>query len=456
MGSRRRAPDLEALVKNVKVAVLARQITLLKTFSILSALIMVLIGAVLVYRLQGMVEKIALDQEAALAGGQARALLHNGLLPQRGSQGLSARALRHLGAYTHQNMGYGLFVRVKVWSTNGTILYSDAPGLEGQRFPVDDGLGDVLSGRVTSFADISDLNQPENATERTQYHSLLEVYVPIYGGGAHRRIVGAYELYHDLTRLDAQEADLTRAIWFSVAAGFVILYGSLFFVVRGASRRLTRQSQEKAELLAQREAIYLTTLDAMARTIDARDAYTSGHSHRVAAYALAIGRALDLDEHMLRVLRRGAVLHDIGKIGVSDAVLNKPGRLTPEEMDEMQRHPVTGYELLRDMPFLGDELGLICHHHERWDGHGYPDGLAGEEIPLGARILAVCDAFDAMTSDRPYRRAMPIAAARAQLIAGAGTHFWPPAVAGMMAVLDAGDFVVPQVPELRMIPPLAG
>jgi HD-GYP domain-containing protein (c-di-GMP phosphodiesterase class II) len=146
------------------------------------------------------------------------------------------------------------------------------------------------------------------------------------------------------------------------------------------------------------------------------------------------------------VLQRGGTLHDLGKIGVPDAVLNKPGRLTAEEIAQMQRHPEIGYDLLRDMAFLHEELGLIRHHHERWDGSGYPDQLRGEAIPRGACILGVADAFDAMTSDRPYRRGLPVAEARARLQAGAGTQFWPPAVEALLAALEAGGVALPQRP----------
>jgi HD-GYP domain-containing protein (c-di-GMP phosphodiesterase class II) len=206
---------------------------------------------------------------------------------------------------------------------------------------------------------------------------------------------------------------------------------------------------QNADLFAQREQLFLATLDAMARAIDARDPSTAGHSHRVAAYAVAIGHLLELDRHALDVLRRGGVLHDIGKIGVSDAVLRKRGSLTAEEQAEMRRHPVIGHDLLRDIPFLGDELHLIRHHHERWDGMGYPDGLAGETIPLGARILAVADAFDAMGSDRPYRRALDHGEIRRRLREESGSQFWPPAVDALLLLFDAGVIeTLPAEPDL--------
>jgi putative nucleotidyltransferase with HDIG domain len=194
---------------------------------------------------------------------------------------------------------------------------------------------------------------------------------------------------------------------------------------------------QNANLFSQRDDLYLATLDAMARTIDARDPYTAGHSQRVAQYSAAIGKALGLDQKQLSSLERGGVLHDIGKIGVSDAVLRKPGPLTSEERTEIEQHPVIGYALLRDMSFIADVLDMVRHHHERWDGRGYPDQLKGQEIPLAARIMAVADAFDSMTSNRPYRNSLPLQVARARLLEASGTQFWPPAVNALVEIVDA-------------------
>ncbi|MGH2347642.1 MAG: hypothetical protein ACRDG4_20640, partial [Chloroflexota bacterium] len=184
------------------VTQLVGRMTLLRTFAIVSACILTVIAALLAWSLQGVVESIALKQETTLATGQAEALLQGHLLPQSPSAGLSGDTLRRLAADTTRNMHFGLFVRVKIWGPSGTILYSDVASLIGRRFPVDDDLEDVLDGKVGATADISDLKAPENATERGKFHDLLEVYVPIVEGtGNARRIVGVYELYHDLTLL---------------------------------------------------------------------------------------------------------------------------------------------------------------------------------------------------------------------------------------------------------------
>jgi len=145
---------------------------------------------------------------------------------------------------------------------------------------------------------------------------------------------------------------------------------------------------------------------ALARTIDARDPYTAGHSERVSIYAAALGRQIGLPEPDLTSLRQGCLFHDIGKIAIRDEVLLKPGPLTPQEYEEMKQHTVLGRDLLRPMKTLAKALPVVYHHHERYDGSGYPEGLGGESIPLIARAAAIADAFDGMTSDRPYREGL--------------------------------------------------
>ena len=150
------------------------------------------------------------------------------------------------------------------------------------------------------------------------------------------------------------------------------------------------------------------TIQSLVSALDAKDAYTCGHSSRVADLAVALALRLGFDEDRIATIRMAGILHDIGKIGVEDSVLQKPGRLTDEEFEKIKQHPVLGYEILRGIRPFRKILPAVRHHHESWDGTGYPDGLAGESIPRDAQVLAVADAFDAMSSDRPYREGMPL------------------------------------------------
>ena len=176
------------------------------------------------------------------------------------------------------------------------------------------------------------------------------------------------------------------------------------------------------------ERAYDQTLEALGAALDLRDTETAGHSHRVSLYCLAIARAIGCTNEQLKTIARGSYLHDIGKIGIPDSVLLKQGKLTPQEMTVMQTHVRIGYELLSRIPFLASASKIVLAHQERYDGAGYPQGLMGEEIPLGARIFAVADTLDAMTSDRPYRRALPFETARDEIIRESGKQFDPDVV----------------------------
>jgi putative nucleotidyltransferase with HDIG domain len=171
------------------------------------------------------------------------------------------------------------------------------------------------------------------------------------------------------------------------------------------SRQLEQYDRDNARLYAALERGYLDTIRALASAIDAKDPYTRGHSERVASLAVEIGRELQLDEATLRTLEFSGILHDVGKIGIPEQVLGKPSRLTPEEFKVVQSHAVIGAEIVEGVEFLKAAEPAIRHHHERWDGTGYPDGLAGEDIPLIARILNAADTWDACTSERPYHPA---------------------------------------------------
>ncbi len=166
----------------------------------------------------------------------------------------------------------------------------------------------------------------------------------------------------------------------------------------------------------------------LGRSIEAKDPSTEGHCERLAAVTVDLGRALGLPEATLAALRRGAFLHDLGKVAVPDGILLKPGPLTPEERAVVQRHPEVGEAICRPLHSLQPVLPIIRHHHERWDGSGYPDGLRGEAIPLSARVLQVVDVFDALTTDRPYRRALPAAEALTILVAETRKGWWDPQI----------------------------
>ncbi len=202
--------------------------------------------------------------------------------------------------------------------------------------------------------------------------------------------------------------------------------------------RLHRQSlerlvQARTELLhgaiADLERSYDITLEALGNALDLKDAETEGHSKRVTAYSIVLARAMKIEAAEVKVIARGAFLHDIGKMAIPDAILSKPGKLTPEEQAVMREHPSRGYIMLKKIPFLEKAAEIVFTHQEHYDGSGYTRGLRGDEIPLGARIFAIADTLDAITSDRPYRRAQSFADARQEIERCSGTQFDPAIVA---------------------------
>ena len=197
---------------------------------------------------------------------------------------------------------------------------------------------------------------------------------------------------------------------------------------------VSERTQQLQTALRQTERSYEDTLEALGAAIDLRDSPTAGHSRRVFLYSMELAKSIGHLDHQLRSIAMGAWLHDIGKLAIPDRVLLKPGPLTDAEWQIMRRHARLGYELVKSISFLAGASEIVLTHHERFDGSGYPQGLRGEEIPFGARIFAVADTLDAMTSDRPYRAALPLQAARDVIERGSGTLFDPLVAAAFLRV----------------------
>jgi len=201
-----------------------------------------------------------------------------------------------------------------------------------------------------------------------------------------------------------------------------LLLGSMIIMISfTTSLKVLFQSDPRAWL----EACITPSVRALIMATEVRDAYTAGHNMRVALYALRLAEEMELRSDQLRAIAQGGVVHDVGKLKVPDSILNKPGKLLPEERKVIEFHPVSGYDMCKRLGFLQDELSVIRSHHEKWDGTGYPDRLAGENIPLLARITAVADVYDALTSSRSYRMAMSHEDAMAIIVKDSGVHFDP-------------------------------
>jgi putative nucleotidyltransferase with HDIG domain len=230
------------------------------------------------------------------------------------------------------------------------------------------------------------------------------------------------------------------------AAAMLLATGQYLRATEGLVEEMRLKNQTLEALLGENRGLlaslsrgHLQLIRGLAQAIDAKDPYTAGHTSRVAQYSVRIAGALGLDDASRREIEHGALLHDIGKIGVPDAVLSKPGPLDEDEWESMRRHPLVAIAILDGVELSDTVISMVRNHHENLDGSGYPDHLAGDDLPLPARIARVADAFDAMTSDRPYRDALSLTAARAELRRNAGTQFCPEIVAAFEGLIDRGQ-----------------
>jgi putative nucleotidyltransferase with HDIG domain len=230
------------------------------------------------------------------------------------------------------------------------------------------------------------------------------------------------------------------------AAATLVATGQYLRATEGLVEEMRTKNQTLEALLAENRGLlaslsrgHLQLIRGLAQSIDAKDPYTAGHTSRVAQYSVRIASALGLDDATRREIEHGALLHDIGKIGVPDAVLMKPGPLDDLEWEAMRQHPLVACAILDGVDLSPTVLSMVRHHHENLDGTGYPDHLAGDELPVAARIARVADAFDAMTSDRPYRDALTLSAARAELRRNKGTQFCPEIVDAFEELIERGQ-----------------
>jgi putative nucleotidyltransferase with HDIG domain len=207
-------------------------------------------------------------------------------------------------------------------------------------------------------------------------------------------------------------------------------------LVSARTELLQKANADLQRAMVELERSYDITLEALGDALDLKDAETDGHSKRVTAFTMAIARAMGLPSDRVRIIARGAFLHDVGKMAIPDAILRKPGRLTPAEQMVMREHAVLGYRMLRKIPFLHEAAQIVYCHQERYDGSGYPRGLKAGQIPLGARIFAVADTFDAITSDRPYRAAQSITSARREIQKHSAVQFDPEVVETFLSISE--------------------
>lgn len=308
--------------------------------------------------------------------------------------------------------------QLRIWSKNGVILYSTDHSEVETVHPVQGNLARALKGETLSL-----LEAPPNLPTQ------LVVWVPFTWRGL---LVGAMEIHYDGKPLVDTLNHIHRLVIVTHFGGMLVLWGALWFLAHSMAQRLRRQNRDLLKLqedlkdaLRAREATLNGALAALAEAVEAKDDYVGGHVNRVAEYALLVADELGLKGEERDEVFFAAVLHDIGKIAIPDAILAKPGPLTEDEWEVMKTHSARGEAIVRQIPGLQNVARMVRHHHERYGGGGYPDGISGEAIPLGSRIVAAVDAFDAMTTDRVYRKARSVKEALEELRREAGRQFDP-------------------------------
>jgi HD-GYP domain-containing protein (c-di-GMP phosphodiesterase class II) len=415
-------------------AQLARSLTLLKVFLLASALILCAGAFALTTVLTGTVRKQALDDARVSLTQYVNGVLHDQLVQDGRVTVADADAIAQRDLRNRPDI-----LSVKVWSPDGTLAWTNlAQERIGKHYPLTGHRGEAIA-EGKAEAELESLVQSENAVEsRLGVDKVVEIYAPIFGDNG--KPIGAYEIYADSEQIESLVGERSRQLWLIVLAVFLLLYASLALLVRGASSRMHRQTQtlkqrsnQLLDSYRELEQSSLEAIEVLNATVEARDPYTAGHSARVQRIALAIGLELSLDSARLTALGHGALFHDVGKLAVPDAVLLKPGKLDPAEYALIKLHAEKGAEIVGYLGRLRDAVPLIRHHHERWDGRGYPDGLAGDAIPAEAAIVGLADAWDAMTTDRPYARALTLEEAHAEIRAGRGSQFSPAVVDAFLA-----------------------
>jgi HD-GYP domain-containing protein (c-di-GMP phosphodiesterase class II) len=431
---------------------LAGSLTLLRLFVVASAAILVAAALLLASSLTRTLRDEALTLERTSLAQYVDGVL--GPTVVRGNRVVTTRWLSHTIARVLRAQPE--VVSVKVWRPDGTLAYTTVdPSRIGHRFRLDGDLGQAIRQNRTVASLVGPDAEGEDAAEaRLGFNQLIQVYAPL-DSSDRTHAIGAYEIYANAAPLERLIGSRVHMIWLTVAAVFGALWLALVLLVRRASRTLqtrTAQLRDRSSRLLESyrllEQSALEAIESLNATVEAKDPYTAGHSQRVHQVTLAIGEALGLSGSRLEALGLAGLFHDIGKLRIPDAVLTKPGPLTDEEFELVKRHPEDGAEIVGHLGRLRDVLPFIRHHHERWDGRGYPAGLAGAEIPLEAAIVGLADAWDAMTTERPYSRARTVDEATAEIHRGRGTQFSPAVVDAFLGTLDAAESPLAAEPVL--------
>lgn len=414
-----------------------------KRFAVLCSVVLLLLGTVILYGNLWFVKKQLLHAAARYSERWTNSIIRHQFRDSEFDRGLTDDEIRKKNSYFNKNVLNPEIQMVRVYNRKGTIVFSDRNELIGLNLPVVDYLLKSLNGEtIARFLDNGSEFHPNQAISE---NDMLEVFAPIYAEDD-KTILGAFELHIFDPALFSQIGYNYQIIILSVVGAMIMLHVVLMSIMKKASSTILTQSKEITELylkldnsLELQEKVQIGTIKALLETLNAKDNYTAGHSVRVAEYAVRLGEKLGLPDDKIKTLEEAALFHDIGKIGIPGTVLNKPGRFSDAEYDLMKKHPLIGANIVGSIQYFKDHAVIIRHHHERLDGTGYPNGLTADEIPLESKILAVADMYDALTSDRPYRKGLTKEAALKAILEVQDTHLDKEIVKKFLEITGAGQ-----------------
>ena len=392
---------------------------LIKTFALFSAIAFILTGLILSYVISGHIRSDKLDNVQELARITTKTVTRmylaktdlDQIIPRSKEALIRSDIIDSLKEYN--------IASITLINGNSTVIMSSDTDLLGKSMPPDVN-SDVVLRSESPFV-ISD--QSGVLADELE----ITIYEPVMLDGI---VEGLFVLKLSDQVIQVHVNMIIQAVAWTLAGGLLLLFLLLIGILYRTSKALIKQNEElvlqKSEIekaYAKLDDSYRSTMLTLSNAVDVRDPYTAGHSDRVTKISLLIANKLNMAADMIKTLECAALFHDIGKLGIPEAILLKNGKLTIEEYELIKKHPGIGASILKNVDFLKDALPIIRHHHERFSGDGYPDRIAKEEIPFGSRIIAIADTYDAMTSDRPYRKGLGHDAAVQEILKNKGTQF---------------------------------
>ncbi len=397
---------------------------LIRTFALYSLFAFVLMGIVLSLVIYEHIKNDKLDNLEEVSKITISTVVKNNLTKTDFADTISDTKASQIKSNIIESMNLYDIQAIMLINQDEKVIMADHAVFTGE-LPNQKDLEKVLNGEV-SFV-VSDAYALNNAEDGNKGKLVINIYEPIIYDG---KVEGVAVLQILEKNISEHANMIVQVIALTVFGGFLILFLLLVGILYKTSQTLRQQNKElinqKSEIelsLKRLDDSYLNTVFALSNAVDARDPYTAGHSERVSKISMLLSRELKLTAENQEILEYAGLFHDIGKIGIPDHILNKNGKLTDEEYEVIKKHPDIGINILSNVDFLTEALPIIRHHHEMFSGNGYPCGLKGAEIPLGSRIIAIADTYDAMTTDRPYRQRFSHEVAVAEIQRNSGTQF---------------------------------